>query len=187
MDKLRKSASEIDQVVDTMKIIEYKPEFEDEYLYVHNRAFAGEESVYDNKTQEYDEEGRILKTFLAEKKDEIVGLIDLVEVKDEEDTVEIDPICILPEYRTEGIGSRLIERGIEWAKKSGYRGIRALISFEGEDWLYDFFEEHGFERKSKIFASESGEIVERELEKGCPFPAYDLKGRVFVYERSLKT
>lgn len=32
-----------------VKIIEFKPEFEDEYLHVHNRAFAGEESAYDNK------------------------------------------------------------------------------------------------------------------------------------------
>ncbi|MBS3782350.1 MAG: GNAT family N-acetyltransferase [Candidatus Thermoplasmatota archaeon] len=168
-----------------MKIIEYKPEFEDEYIEVHNRAFAGEESIYDNKAREYDEEGRILNTFLAEKEGKIVGLIDLVKVEEEEDTVEIDPICVLPEHRKGGIGSRLIERGIEWAERKGYERVRALISFRVREWLYDFFEEHGFERVSKIFASKDGEIVEVNVDEGCPFSEEVLKGQVYVYERRI--
>ncbi|MEF8836100.1 MAG: GNAT family N-acetyltransferase [Candidatus Thermoplasmatota archaeon] len=168
-----------------MRIIEYKPEFEDEYIDVHNRAFAGEKSVYDNKAHEYDEEGRILKTFLAEKKGKIVGLIDLVEVKDEEDTVEIDPISVLSEHRNEGIGSRLIQEGIEWAERKGYERVRALISFRVGEWLYDFFEEHGFERASKIFASKDREIVEASVEEGCPFSEKDFKGQVYVYEHRI--
>ncbi len=168
-----------------MKIKEYKSEFEEEYIDVHNRAFAGEESVYDNKTQEYDEEGRILKTFLAEKKGEIVGFIDLVEVKEEEDTVEIDPICVLPEYRNDGIGSRLVQEGIGWAEIKGYERVRALISFRVGEWLYDFFEEHGFERVSKIFASKDEEIEEVSAEEGCPFSEEDLKGQIYLYEHRI--
>lgn len=168
-----------------MEIIKYRNCYKEDYIRVHNLGFSGEDSVYDNKIFEYDEEENIINSFLATIEGEVVGLIDIVRVVDSKDTVEIDPVGVMPEYRNRGIGSALIEKCVEWCNKNNFKKIRALISNKAGKRLHRFYRKNDFKLAGQIFASKKGDIKKTNIEDNSPFPEEELRGHVYIYELEL--
>ncbi|MCI4372175.1 MAG: GNAT family N-acetyltransferase [Thermoplasmata archaeon] len=62
-------------------------------------------------------------TFLAVKGEQFVGMTSLERVPGVPDTIGIGFTCTLPEFRGRGIASELKRRGVEFARKEGYRSL----------------------------------------------------------------
>lgn len=60
-------------------------------------------------------------TFFAEVDGKLAGRIRLLKWWNQFGCVE--DIVVMPEYRGLGIGRRLLERGIQWARENGYPGV----------------------------------------------------------------
>lgn len=166
-------------------IINYTRDMKEEYVFLHNVAFAGPDSVYTRTTDGYNEDKNILKTYVAVYKNTYVGFVDVVELKNERSKVEIDPVAVLPEYKNKGIGSVLVAKALAWSRKKGYKKVRAVVSAQAQDRLKNFFTRKGFQLVSQIFASKEGDISEISLHESSPYPPEKIKGHVFVYELSL--
>ncbi len=48
-----------------------------------------------------------------------------------------------------GLGGKLLEAGVDWAKEQGYSQI-TLITFKNIPWNGPFYEKHGFDELSNI-------------------------------------
>jgi GNAT superfamily N-acetyltransferase len=58
--------------------------------------------------------------------------------------VEINDMGVIPTYRSKGVGSLLMERGLEWAKEQGFD--RAYVaSYSKNAGAIKFYEKSGFE------------------------------------------
>jgi len=81
--------------------------------------------------------------YVAVSGDEVIGCIQFTVSRLEGDdgrsieTASFGPVCVLPEYQGRGIGSALIRKGIEEARK---RAFPAIVIY-GDPWNYC---KHGF-------------------------------------------
>ena len=82
--------------------------------------------------------------FVATVGDEVVGWVHLhaPELSKLSHTAELT-VGVLEEYRGHGIGSHLLERGLEWAGANGYEKIYQSIPSTNEDAIA-FLEAHGW-------------------------------------------
>jgi predicted N-acetyltransferase YhbS len=67
-------------------------------------------------------------SIVAKLNNKIIGhiLFTKLNIKDGEklyETIELAPVSVLPEYQRKGIGSKLINEGIERAKKLGFKSV----------------------------------------------------------------
>lgn len=86
--------------------------------------------------------------FVATVNDDVVGWVHLSapEIEKLSHTAELT-VGVLEEYRGEGIGSHLLERGLEWAKKNGFEKVYNSVPSTNQraiDWL----SEHGWETEA---------------------------------------
>ena len=83
--------------------------------------------------------------FVATVGDEVVGWVHLhaPELAKLSHTAELT-VGVLEEYRGHGIGSHLLERGLEWAEANGYEKIYQSVPSTNEDAVA-FLEHHGWE------------------------------------------
>jgi ribosomal protein S18 acetylase RimI-like enzyme len=83
--------------------------------------------------------------FVATVEGEVVGWVhlDAPEIEKLAHTAELT-LGVLEEYRGHGIGSHLLERGLEWAAANGYEKIYEGIPATNESAI-DFLESHGWE------------------------------------------
>ncbi|WP_247008265.1 GNAT family N-acetyltransferase [Halorientalis litorea] len=81
--------------------------------------------------------------FVATVEDEVVGWVhlDVPEIDKLEHTAELT-VGIVEEYRGHGIGSRLLERGLEWAADAGLSKVYNSFPATNEAAI-EFFEDHG--------------------------------------------
>jgi len=82
--------------------------------------------------------------FVACVEGDVVGWVHLAhpEIGKLEHTAELT-VGVLEEYRGHGIGSHLLQRGLEWANQQGYEKIYQSIPSTNEAAL-EFLEEHGW-------------------------------------------
>ena len=57
--------------------------------------------------------------------------------------VEIDNMGVIPEYRSKGIGTKLIEKSLEWAKSKGYQKMFVNSYFYNTKAI-QFYKKSGF-------------------------------------------
>jgi len=83
--------------------------------------------------------------FVATVDDEVVGWVhlDASELEKLAHTAELT-VGVLETYRGHGIGSHLLERGLEWAAANGYEKIYDSVPATNEDAI-GFLESHGWE------------------------------------------
>jgi len=83
--------------------------------------------------------------FVATVNDDVVGWVHLkhTDLEKLSHTAELT-LGVLEEYRRNGIGSQLLERGLEWAKPQGFEKIYNSIPSTNEQAI-DFLESRGFE------------------------------------------
>lgn len=86
--------------------------------------------------------------FVATVNDEVVGWVHLhaPELEKLHHTAELT-VGVLEEYRGHGIGSHLLERGVEWAASRGFEKIYQSVPSTNEGALA-FLEEHGWEEEA---------------------------------------
>ncbi len=77
--------------------------------------------------------------FVATVSDDVVGWVHLSapEIEKLSHTAELT-VGVLPEYRGKGIGSHLLQRGLEWAKANGFEKVYNSVPSTNEraiDWL----------------------------------------------------
>jgi L-amino acid N-acyltransferase YncA len=86
--------------------------------------------------------------FVATVEEEVVGWVHL-------DAAELDKLAhtaeltvgVLEEYRDHGLGSHLLERGLQWAATNGYEKIYQAIPATNEEAIA-FLEAHGWETEA---------------------------------------
>jgi len=83
--------------------------------------------------------------FVATVDDEVVGWVHLhhPELEKLSHTAELT-VGVLEEYRRHGIGSHLLQRGLEWASSQGYEKIYNSVPSTNEVAI-EFLREHGWE------------------------------------------
>ncbi|MFB6307844.1 MAG: GNAT family N-acetyltransferase [Haloarculaceae archaeon] len=116
---------------------------------IGGKTYVGAETVADV----VDNEGVLLRHnelesrifFVATVNDEVVGWVHLKhpEIDKLSHTAELT-LGVLEEYRGHGIGSHLLERGLEWAASHDYEKIYNSIPSTNEAGI-EFLEEHGWE------------------------------------------
>jgi ribosomal protein S18 acetylase RimI-like enzyme len=86
--------------------------------------------------------------FVATVGDEVVGWVHLRSPKFEKlrHTAELT-IGVLDEYRGHGIGSHLMEHGLEWAKSNGFEKVYQSLPATNQDAVR-FLERHGWETEA---------------------------------------
>ena len=86
--------------------------------------------------------------FVATVDEEVVGWVhlDAAELDKLSHTAEIT-VGVLEAYRGHGIGSQLLERGLQWAAASGYEKIYQAIPAANEEAIA-FLETHGWETEA---------------------------------------
>jgi len=86
--------------------------------------------------------------FVACVDDEVVGWVHLKhpEIDKLSHTAELT-VGVLDQYRGLGIGSHLLERGLEWAAKQGFEKIYNSVPSTNEEGI-EFLEEHGWETEA---------------------------------------
>ena len=91
--------------------------------------------------------------WVAESQGQIVGYVSttihgtsrLAVVPDEEPCVEIDDLYVSPEYRSQSIGSRLMETVLDFARARGVHHATAFTSSSRVADIMRFYENQGFE------------------------------------------
>ncbi|MGA9399444.1 N-acetyltransferase family protein, partial [Haladaptatus sp.] len=86
--------------------------------------------------------------FVATVGDEVVGWVHLhaPELDKLSHTAELT-VGVLDEYQGHGIGSHLLERGLEWAGANGYEKVYQSAPSTNENAI-DFLEAHGWETEA---------------------------------------
>ncbi|MBM3236271.1 GNAT family N-acetyltransferase [Candidatus Poribacteria bacterium] len=136
-----------------IEIIDYEPRYENWYLFIENRGFAGFDSPWTQSSTVEAYPSDILKTFLARMENMIVGLASLTEWlsfrpqnnNTENGAIELNSIGVLPEYRSRGVGSRLLEAVKQWSQEQGYRRIYAFLMGDVRWDLHRFYRRAGYE------------------------------------------
>jgi GNAT superfamily N-acetyltransferase len=137
----------------SIEIIDYKPQYEEWYVFIENRGFAGFDSPWTKSSPVQKYPDNILKTYLARMENMIVGLASLTEWLSfrpldnniEMGAVELNSIGVLPEYRGRGVGSKLLEAVKQWSRKQGYQRIYAFIMGDVRWDLHRFYRRAGYE------------------------------------------
>jgi len=83
--------------------------------------------------------------FVATVDGDVVGWVNINthETEKLDHTAELT-VGVLEEYRSHGIGSELLERGLEWAEKNGYEKIYNSVPDSNEAAI-EFLKDHGWE------------------------------------------
>jgi ribosomal protein S18 acetylase RimI-like enzyme len=86
--------------------------------------------------------------FVATVNDDVVGWVNIThpELEKLSHTAELT-VGVLSEYRRHGIGSHLLERGLEWAAQEGYERIYNSLPSTNEEAIA-FLEAHGWEEEA---------------------------------------
>ncbi|WP_227354656.1 GNAT family N-acetyltransferase [Haladaptatus salinisoli] len=86
--------------------------------------------------------------FVATVDDEVVGWVHLhaPEIDKLSHTAELT-VGVLEEYRSHGIGSHLLERGLEWAGSNGYEKVYQSAPSTNQNAI-EFLEAHGWETEA---------------------------------------
>ncbi|WP_290815801.1 GNAT family N-acetyltransferase [Halovivax sp.] len=86
--------------------------------------------------------------FVATVADEVVGWVHLhaPELDKLSHTAELT-VGVIDEYRSHGIGSHLLARGLEWAGSNGYEKVYQSVPSTNEDAIA-FLESHGWETEA---------------------------------------
>ncbi|NEU56829.1 helix-turn-helix domain-containing GNAT family N-acetyltransferase [Halorussus sp. MSC15.2] len=86
--------------------------------------------------------------FVATVGDEVVGWVHLYapELDKLSHTAELT-VGVLADYRGHGVGSHLLERGLEWAASNGYEKVYQSVPSANDDAIA-FLEEHGWETEA---------------------------------------
>jgi L-amino acid N-acyltransferase YncA len=86
--------------------------------------------------------------FVATVEEEVVGWVhlDAAELEKLAHTAELT-VGVLEEYRGHGLGSHLLERGLQWAATNGYEKIYQAIPAANEEAIA-FLETHGWETEA---------------------------------------
>jgi len=116
---------------------------------IGGKSYVGAETVADI----VDNEGVLLRHnelesrifFVATVNDEVVGWVHLKhpELDKLSHTAELT-LGVLEEHRGHGIGSHLLERGLEWAASNGFERIYNSVPSANEEGIA-FLESHGWE------------------------------------------
>jgi len=88
------------------------------------------------------------------------GIVGYVSYRVVDNTVVVQHICVVPEYRDTEVSERLVSFPIEFAEEEGMK-TRAAVG-EGS-WFADFLPTQGFEEKGEArFAGDTLAIYENE-------------------------
>ncbi len=112
-------------------------------LDIRRRVFVDEQNV----PIELEQDGKDSECthFLAENGKETIGTARLRPV--DKDTVKIERMAVLAEYRGQGIGRALLGDMLQYARKQGYKRVvlHAQLS------AFDFYDGAGFKQIGEVF------------------------------------
>jgi ribosomal protein S18 acetylase RimI-like enzyme len=119
-------------------------------------AKQGTYIVAESVAQELDHDEALLRQnelesrmfFVATVEDDVVGWVHIraPELNKLAHTAELT-VGVLAEYRSHGIGSHLLERGLAWASSEGYEKVYQSVPSTNEAAIA-FLEEHGWETEA---------------------------------------
>jgi GNAT superfamily N-acetyltransferase len=90
--------------------------------------------------------------FVATDEDKVVGMMSLlftISTAKGGTACWLEDMVILPEHRAKGIGSKLLEHAVTYAKSQGFTRI-TLLTDRTSDKSIHFYERHGFQRSEMV-------------------------------------
>ena len=101
----------------------------------------------EESTKEYINKSSDLQFFVAIDKSKVVGFISIKE--NSKYTAEIYVMAVLPDYHKQGIGKKLINVSLKWAKEKGYEFLQVkTLDYSHPDTYYEatraFYKSVGF-------------------------------------------
>ena len=153
--------------MNTVEIIEFQPQYEQavkDLIYLVLRSLKVEnkypeinrDTDLDYIQEKYKERGRF---WLAIKDDKLIGTVAIEEM--DKDTAKLKRMFVLPDFQGTGIGQKLFDTALSFAKEKGYKTIR-LNTDKMMNRAHRFYEKNGFHRTGK---DEERYFYERILEK----------------------
>ena len=117
-----------------------------ERTYIVAESVADEIDHQDTLLRNNDLESRMF--FVATVKSEVVGWVHIhaPELDKLSHTAELT-VGVIEEYRSHGIGSHLLARGLEWAGSNGYEKVYNSVPSTNEEAIA-FLESHGWETEA---------------------------------------
>ena len=94
---------------------------------------------------------RLVKTFVLEREKARLGffMLGLLFPSWLSPTLDLMAIAVVPEERKKGLGKMMVKEALRWARKRGYRFLRAHVGCQNEPALL-LFKNSGFRVKKKI-------------------------------------
>lgn len=135
-----------------LKIYEYLPEYSKQ---IRQKVFV-EEQKFQN---EFDENDEIAIHFVVFIDDNAAGTARMF-ADDSGETYHIGRVAVLPEYRREHLGSKLVTAACDKAKELG--GKKCLISAQCR--VKEFYKTLGFEEKGEEYLDEYCPHIDMEKE-----------------------
>ena len=111
-----------------MKIREELPSDIEDIWFVNSNAFESDAEA--NMVNTLRDSGCHFLSLVAESKDQIIGhiLFTPVELTDNKDLniAGLAPMAVLKQFQNKGIGSKLVNTGLEYCRKYGYDAVAVL-------------------------------------------------------------
>jgi len=137
--------------MDNIKIVEFQPEYEQsvkDLIHIVLRSLnipnkypeINRDTDLDYIQEKYKGRGRF---WLAVKDDRLIGTVAIEEV--DKETAKLKRMFVLPEYQGKGIGQRLFDTALTFAKEQGYHKIR-LNTDKVMNRAHRFYEKNGFHK-----------------------------------------
>jgi GNAT superfamily N-acetyltransferase len=99
--------------------------------------------------------------FVAIGDDRAVGLVSGI-ASDRRGVAELISMWVRPDWRRQGVGSRLVETVIEWAGEHGFKSLRLWVA-DGNDGAERLYSRHGFKRTGERQPMAKGRTPRWEL------------------------
>lgn len=118
----------------------------EEKTYIEAESVADEIDHEDALLRHNELESRMF--FVATVEEDVIGWVHLYapELEKLSHTAELT-VGVLEEYRTHGVGSHLLSRGLEWASSNGYEKVYQSVPSTNEEAIA-FLEEHDWDTEA---------------------------------------
>ena len=141
------------------------PQIKNLFLEAHKYASGFDEEIVVNErtTQEIEKQTDKIfkesngKLFVAEEKDKIVGFVYATFSPGILKSGWISEIFVAETFRQKGIGSQLIEKGIDWLKQKGAKRVE-LTAYKINHKALSFYKKHQFKKQPAKFIRLGKEI-----------------------------
>lgn len=136
-----------------IKIIPYKDEYKAKVIslvldvYENELSFKGYDRPDIHDISKYYQNDEDSDFWLGISENELIGTVGLMKKTDE--LAYIKRLIVKEDYRKQGLGEKLLQKALQFAKDRGFKTIYAGTVKENQTAI-QFYEKHGFKRSDDV-------------------------------------